>query len=58
LCCSSGDPRRCGDYPDATAVPEVDSIGLANVVSSLNGGSDIGGQPIGSPDGVFTSVWP
>jgi methionine synthase / methylenetetrahydrofolate reductase(NADPH) len=52
----TGDPPKVGDYPDATAVPEVDSIGLANVVSSLNGGSDIGGQPIGSPTAFHIGV--
>ena len=48
----TGDPPKVGDYPDATAVFDVDSIGLANVVSRLNGGVDIGGQPIGQPDRV------
>ena len=52
----TGDPPKVGDYPDATAVLEVDSIGLANVVSSLNGGSDIGGQPIGSPTAFHIGV--
>ena len=52
----TGDPPKVGDYPDATAVPEVDSIGLANLVSSLNGGADIGGQPIGSPTAFHIGV--
>jgi len=52
----TGDPPEVGDYPDATAVPEVDSIGLANLVSSLNGGADIGGQPIGSPTAFHIGV--
>jgi methionine synthase I (cobalamin-dependent)/5,10-methylenetetrahydrofolate reductase len=52
----TGDPPKIGDYPDATAVLDVDSIGLANVVSSLNGGSDIGGQPIGSPTAFHIGV--
>jgi methionine synthase I (cobalamin-dependent)/5,10-methylenetetrahydrofolate reductase len=43
----TGDPPKIGDYPDATSVSDVDSIGLANLVRSLNGGLDIGGQPIG-----------
>ena len=43
----TGEPPKVGDYPDATAVGDVDSIGLANLVSSLNAGVDIGGQPIG-----------
>jgi homocysteine S-methyltransferase len=45
----TGDPGRVGDYPDAAAVFDVDSIGLTNVVSRLNHGSDVGGQPIGAP---------
>src|SRR5258708_21885500 len=52
----SGDPPRVGDYPDATAVLDVDSIGLANLVSSLNGGSDMGGQPLGSPTAFHIGV--
>ena len=48
----TGDPGRVGDYPDATAVFDVDSIGLTNVVSRLNHGCDIGGQAIGAPTGV------
>ena len=45
----TGDPGRVGDYPDATAVFDVDSIGLTNVVSRLNHGCDVGGQAIGAP---------
>jgi homocysteine S-methyltransferase len=45
----TGDPGRVGDYPDATAVFDVDSIGLTNLVSRLNHGCDVGGQPIGAP---------
>ncbi len=52
----TGDPPKVGDYPDATALPEVDSIGLANVLSSLNGGVDVGGQPIGSPTAFHIGV--
>ena len=48
----TGDPGRVGDYPDATAVFDVDSIGLTNVVSRLNHGCDVGGQAIGAPTGV------
>jgi homocysteine S-methyltransferase len=45
----TGDPARVGDYPDATAVFDVDSIGLTNLVARLNHGCDVGGQPIGAP---------
>ncbi len=44
----TGEPRRVGDYPDATGVFDVDSIGLTNAVTRLNQGLDIGGRPIGS----------
>jgi homocysteine S-methyltransferase len=52
----TGDPGRVGDYPDATAVFDVDSIGLTNVVSRLNDGCDIGGQPIGAPTAYHVGV--
>ena len=52
----TGDPGRVGDYPDATAVFDVDSIGLTNVVARLNHGCDIGGQPIGAPTGFHIGV--
>jgi homocysteine S-methyltransferase len=52
----TGDPGRVGDYPDATAVFDVDSIGLTNVVSRLNHGCDVGGQPIGAPTAFHLGV--
>jgi methionine synthase / methylenetetrahydrofolate reductase(NADPH) len=52
----TGDPGRVGDYPDATAVFDVDSIGLTNVVSRLNHGCDIGGQAIGTPTAFHVGV--
>jgi homocysteine S-methyltransferase len=52
----TGDPGRVGDYPDATAVFDVDSIGLTNLVSRLNHGCDVGGQPIGAPTGFHIGV--
>jgi methionine synthase / methylenetetrahydrofolate reductase(NADPH) len=52
----TGDPPKEGDYPDATVMPDVDSIGLANVVVRLNTGSDIGGQPIGNPTAFHIGV--
>ncbi|HEX7287085.1 MAG TPA: bifunctional homocysteine S-methyltransferase/methylenetetrahydrofolate reductase [Candidatus Angelobacter sp.] len=48
LICITGDPPKMGNYPDATAVFDVDAIGLVNIVHSLNFGLDIGGNPIGS----------
>ena len=52
----TGDARSVGDYPDATAVFDVDSIGLTNVVSRLNSGIDVGGQPIGAPTAFHVGV--
>jgi len=52
----TGDPPKLGDYPDATAVFDVDSIGLTNMVNRLNNGMDLGGNPIGSPTGFFIGV--
>jgi homocysteine S-methyltransferase len=48
LICITGDPPRLGNYPDATAVFDVDSIGLVNIVHNLNHGLDIGGNAIGT----------
>lgn len=45
----TGDPPRIGPYHDATAVFDIDSIGLTNVVYRLNNGLDPGGNPIGEP---------
>jgi len=52
----TGDPGRVGDYPDATAVFDVDSIGLTNVVARLNHGCDVGGQAIGAPTAFHAGV--
>jgi methionine synthase I (cobalamin-dependent)/5,10-methylenetetrahydrofolate reductase len=48
LICITGDPPRMGMYPGATAVFDIDSIGLINIVKNLNRGLDIGGNPLGS----------
>jgi len=45
----TGDPPKMGPYPDATAVFDVDSIGLTNLVNHLNRGLDPGGNAIGKP---------
>jgi homocysteine S-methyltransferase len=45
----TGDPPEMGPYPDSTAVFDIDSIGLTNVVDRLNHGLDPGGDPIGDP---------
>src|SRR4051794_14120043 len=45
----TGDPPKMGPYPDATAVFDVDAIGLTNLVNDLNHGLDPGGNKIGEP---------
>ncbi len=52
----TGDPRKSGDYSDATLVFDVDSIGLTNAVARLNQGRDVGGQPIGRPTAFHIGV--
>jgi homocysteine S-methyltransferase len=44
----TGDPPKMGPYPDATAVFDIDSIGLTNLVNRLNLGLDPGGNDLGS----------
>jgi methionine synthase I (cobalamin-dependent)/5,10-methylenetetrahydrofolate reductase len=45
----TGDAPTMGPYPDSTAVFDIDSIGLTNVVHRLNHGLDPGDNPIGAP---------
>jgi methionine synthase / methylenetetrahydrofolate reductase(NADPH) len=52
----TGDPPKMGPYPEATAVFDIDSIGLANLVSRLNRGLDPGGNPIGQPTRFVVGV--
>jgi homocysteine S-methyltransferase len=48
ILCLTGDPPKLGNYPDATAVFDVDAIGLVNIVRRLNHGLDIGNNSIGA----------
>ena len=48
ILCVTGDPPKLGNYPDATAVFDVDAIGLVNLVRRLNHGLDIGSNSIGA----------
>ncbi len=52
----TGDPPKLGDYPDATAVFDVDSIGLTNVVNYLNSGIDIGEKKLKDPTAFLIGV--
>jgi homocysteine S-methyltransferase len=52
----TGDPPKLGDYPDATAVFDIDSIGLVRMTNLLNRGMDLAGNPIGAPSSFFIGV--
>ena len=52
----TGDPPKLGNYPNATAVFDVDAIGLANLIQRLNHGLDLAGNPIGEPTGFSIGV--
>jgi homocysteine S-methyltransferase len=52
----TGDPPKLGSYPDATAVFDVDAIGLTNLINRLNHGLDLAGNPIGDPTGFSIGV--
>ncbi|HNS98467.1 MAG TPA: bifunctional homocysteine S-methyltransferase/methylenetetrahydrofolate reductase [Polyangiaceae bacterium] len=52
----TGDPPKLGNYPDATAVYDVDAIGLTNLLWRLNHGLDIARNPIGEPTGFLVGV--
>ena len=54
--CVTGDPPKMGSYPDATAVFDVDAIGLVNIVHNLNRGLDIGNNAIGQSTGFVVGV--
>lgn len=52
----TGDPIKTGDYPDATAVFDIDSIGLTNVIHHLNRGTDIGSRSLDEPTAFLIGV--
>ncbi|MBC7186535.1 MAG: bifunctional homocysteine S-methyltransferase/methylenetetrahydrofolate reductase, partial [Calditrichaeota bacterium] len=52
----TGDPPKLGDYPSATAVFDVDSIGLTRIIAGLNQGMDIAGNAIGAPTSFLIGV--
>jgi len=52
----TGDPPRMGPYPESTAVFDVDSIGLTNLVARLNRGEDLGGHPVGTRTSFVVGV--
>ena len=52
----TGDPPKLGPYPQATAVFDVDAIGLVNMLKRLNTGLDLGGAAIGKPTSFSVGV--
>ena len=56
LICITGDPPRMGPNLNATAVFDVDAIGLVNIVNNLNHGLDISANPMGSQTALLLGV--
>ena len=56
ILCLTGDPPKMGNYPEATAVFDVDAIGLTRIVRDLNCGLDIGGGSVGGSAGFTVGV--
>ncbi len=52
----TGDPPKMGPYPEATAVFDIDAIGLTNLVARLNRGLDPGGNALGAPTSFVHGV--
>ena len=52
----TGDPPKIGDFPDATAVYDLDSVGILRLVSRLNAGIDPGGKPLGGITSFFCAT--
>lgn len=52
----TGDPPKMGDFPDATAVYDLDSIGILRLASRLNAGIDPGGKPLGGVTSFFCAT--
>ena len=52
----TGDPPEAGDYPGARGVYEVDSIGLAQIITRMNAGEDYNGREIDAPTTFFLGV--
>ncbi len=54
ILCLTGDPPSVGDYPDATAVYDTDSMGLIRIVRQMNEGVDLAGNSIGAATSFAT----
>lgn len=51
-----GDPPRAGDYVNATAIFDVNAIGLVRIIRGMNEGRDATGNPIGEPTSFAVGV--
>lgn len=49
----TGDPAQIGDYPEATSVFDTDSVGLVHILSKMNRGEDLAGNPVGKLPGFL-----
>jgi homocysteine S-methyltransferase len=52
----TGDPPKLGNYPNATAVFDVDAVGLTKVIHNLNRGEDIASNEINPPTSILIGV--
>jgi homocysteine S-methyltransferase len=52
----TGDPPEAGDYPGASGVYEVDSIGLSRIITQMNAGEDFNGREIDAPTSFYLGV--
>jgi methionine synthase I (cobalamin-dependent)/5,10-methylenetetrahydrofolate reductase len=52
----TGDPPKMGTYPDATAVFDIDAIGLISFIQLLNRGLDFSGEPVGGATSLFVGA--
>ena len=52
----TGDPPEASDYPGASGVYEVDSIGLSQLITRMNAGEDFNGREIDAPTSFFLGV--
>jgi methionine synthase I (cobalamin-dependent)/5,10-methylenetetrahydrofolate reductase len=52
----TGEPAQIGDYPETTSVFDTDSVGLVHVLSKMNRGEDLAGNPIGEPPGFLVGA--
>lgn len=52
----TGDPPKLGDYPNLTAVYDVDAVGLVDILSDLNRSRDLAGGALAAPTSFLIGV--